>query len=104
VYPLKKTRASLLSTTKENSINNDMPSNIPKSNTFDDDTRKRLASLNTNNKSNNINNNNNVIPAFLKQITQERLLKSTFPAVEMPEWKRQLIEKKKQSQLLAAEN
>jgi hypothetical protein len=81
-----------------------MPSNIPKSNTFDDDTRKRLASLNTNNKSNNINNNNNVIPAFLKQITQERLLKSTFPAVEMPEWKRQLIEKKKQSQLLAAEN
>ena len=81
-----------------------MPSNIAKSNTFDD-TRKRLASLNTNstnNNSNNINNNNNVIPAFLKQITQERLLKSTFPGVEMPEWKRQLIEKKKQSQLLAA--
>jgi len=101
VYPLKKTRASLLGTTKENSItNNDMPPNsMTKSNTFDD-TRKRLASLNTN--TNNNINNNNVIPAFLKQITQERLLKSTFPAVEMPEWKRQLIEKKKQSQLLAA--
>jgi len=74
-----------------------------------DDTRKRLASINNNNNiisnktnnnitSNSNNNNNSNIPAYLKQITQDRLLKSTFQAVEMPEWKRQLIEKKKRQQ------
>ena len=81
---------------KENSSS--LPMNGMPNNTAFDETRKRLASLNNNadNKTNVMTNNN--FPAYLKQITQDRVLKSTFQTVEIPEWKRQLIEKKKRQQ------
>ena len=81
---------------KENSSSLAM-NGIPNNTAFDD-TRKRLASLNNNTDTKpNVMTNNN-LPAYLKQITQDRVLKSTFQAVEIPEWKRLLIEKKKRQQ------
>jgi hypothetical protein len=88
--------ATYIKNAKENSSS--LPMNGLQNNTAFDDTRKRLASLNNNtdNKTNLMTNNN--LPAYLKQITQDRVLKNTFQAVEIPEWKRQLIEKKKRQQ------
>ena len=56
--------------------------------------RKKLKPFNTNDELKS--------QALLKQLTRERVLKSSQFEADMPEWKRQLIEKRKQQQQNAA--